>query len=332
MSDLGAVAKRSVLVTRDNIVLLEGERRRAPDRTVVDERSLRSTELQRTSENWRAARRSRRGVLATLPRARRDGLLLAAAKASIEERSAEILDANEIDCLRGGERRGAKGRMTRRDVRAAYGPTSAASARWPTRSPRGGSAAEDPLGRELAVTELDDRLTLYKVTCPLGVVGVVFESRPDVIPQVAALALSRATPAPERRRGGGAHQRALYQNLARRAREIRGRAGGRAPPAPHARGRGRDARARRRDRFNHPARVERVRASYVAAHSRIPVLGHGEGICHVYIDAAADLEKAMAVAFDSKTQYPAACNAAETLLVHEEIAGEISAGDGCSSS
>src|SRR5208282_2084264 len=60
--------------------------------------------------------------------------------------------------------------------------------------------------------------------------------------------------------------------------------------------------------------------TYIEQNSRVPVLGHGEGICHVFVDRAADLRKALAIVMDSKTQYPAACNSIETLLVHHDIA------------
>ena len=64
------------------------------------------------------------------------------------------------------------------------------------------------------------------------------------------------------------------------------------------------------------------RSHFVMQHSRIPVLGHGEGVCHVYVDSAASLQKALDVTLDAKVQYPAVCNAAETLLVHQQIAPE----------
>src|SRR5436305_7877055 len=124
-------------------------------------------------------------LLALLPRARRDEVLYAAAD-EIEARRDEIISANEIDC-----------RMAARDVEQGSMPralferlqTNERGIRQMAAGVREVAALEDPLGRELAVTELDDGLTLYKVTCPLGVIGVIFEARPDVISQVSALAL-----------------------------------------------------------------------------------------------------------------------------------------------
>ena len=184
------------------------------------------------------------------------------------------------------------------------------------------AALADPLGRELAVTELDDSLTLRKVTCPLGVVGVVFESRPDVIPQVAALAIKSGNALLLK---GGAEAAHTNETLI----SVWHEALAKFPEVPAASLnllRTRDDVAEMLSRDEEIdliiPRGSREFVRYVAEHSRIPVLGHGEGVCHVYVDRAADLEKARAIAFDSKVQYPAACNAAETLLVHEEIAGE----------
>ena len=123
--------------------------------------------------------------LARLSNDERNEILLAAAKA-IENGAQTILNANERDC-RAAEPAVAAGRMShamfaRLRVKAQGISEMAARVRDVARLP-------DPLGRRLAATELDDGLLLYKETCPLGVVGIVFESRPDVIPQVAALAL-----------------------------------------------------------------------------------------------------------------------------------------------
>ena len=182
------------------------------------------------------------------------------------------------------------------------------------------AALEDPLGRTLAVTELDDGLTLTKVSCPLGVVGVVFEARPEVVPQVASLALKSGNACLLK---GGAEAARTNEALYRVWRDALARSAD--VPA--------DAALLLRTREEVSAmlaldeeidlvipRGSKEFVRHVAAHSRIPVLGHGEGVCHVYVDAAADLRQALAVVIDSKTQYPAACNAAETLLVHEEVA------------
>jgi glutamate-5-semialdehyde dehydrogenase len=160
------------------------------------------------------------------------------------------------------------------------------------------------------------------VTCPLGVVGIVFESRPDVIPQVAALALKSGNAVLMKGGKEAARTNETLINIWREAIEA-------FPDVPP------DALHLLNTREDVSAmlaldglidliipRGSREFVSYVAGQSRIPVLGHGEGLCHVYVDRAADARKALAIALDSKTQYPAACNAMETLLVHEEIAGE----------
>ncbi len=267
------------------------------------------------SEIARRAKAASRS-LAVLPVNRRNEVLLANADA-IEERGAEILLANKLDCQT-AEQEVERGRMSPAMFERLR--TSERGIKQMAAGVRSVAALDDPLGRNLAVTELDDDLTLYKVTCPLGVVGIIFESRPDVIPQVAALALKSGNAVLMK---GGAEAARTNTTLVSIWLETIAKFPDVPAGALHLLNTREDVgemllRCDEIDLIIPRGSREFVR--YVAEHSRVPVLGHGEGICHVYIDRAADLNKALAIALDSKTQYPAACNALETLLLHEAIA------------
>jgi glutamate-5-semialdehyde dehydrogenase len=262
----------------------------------------------------RAQAASRR--LATLPLVLRDAALRAAAEAILSGAS-EIVAANERDLLEAA-RAVAEGRMTASTFKRLQ--TDEKGVAEMAARVRDVAALEDPLGRTLAVTELDDRLTLTKISCPLGVVGVVFEARPEVVPQVASLALKSGNACLLK---GGAEAAETNEALYRIWRDALAKF--EEVPADAA------VLLRTREEVSQMLALDEEidliipRGSkefvrHVAANSRIPVLGHGEGLCHVYVDTAADLRKALAVVLDSKTQYPAACNAAETVLVHEEVA------------
>ena len=264
------------------------------------------------------ARRARvaASALAKLSDTVRREALLRAADGLITHK-AEILLANEVDC-RAASLQVEKGLMS-----------SSLFARLQT-SERGveGMAAKmrevanlaDPLGRILKTTELDSGLRLEKVTCPLGVVGIVFESRPDVVPQVVSLTLRSGNAVLLK---GGVEAAASNQTLVSILRNSLAAF----PSIPsdafnllHSREDVNEMLSLENDIDLIIPRGSKEFVKYVAERSRVPVLGHGEGICHVYVDAAAALKKACDVVLDSKVQYPAACNAAETLLVHREIA------------
>jgi glutamate-5-semialdehyde dehydrogenase len=180
----------------------------------------------------------------------------------------------------------------------------------------------DPLGRRLAATELDNGLILYKESCPLGLIGVVFESRPDVVPQVAALALKSGNALILKGGTEAAHSNRVLVSIWRECLVA-------FPAAPADSIALLETRADVKEllELEHGVdliipRGSRELVHFIAKHSLAPVLGHGEGICHVYVDSAADLQKALDITYDSKVQYPAACNAAETLLVHQAVSNE----------
>jgi len=254
--------------------------------------------------------------LALLSDESRKAALLVIADA-LEANAGRILAANAKDC-EAAEKLLSNGEMTqalfsRLRIKDTGISEMAAHVREVARLP-------DPLGRRLAATELDQGLILHKESCPLGVIAVVFESRPDVVPQIASLALKSGNAVLLK---GGVE--AAYSNesiVALWKETLRG-----FPDVPQESIHLLQSRADVMDLLSLQGEVDLLipRGSkgfvaYIEQHSRIPVLGHGEGICHVYVDRAADLNKAVAITMDSKVQYPAACNSVETLLVHADMA------------
>lgn len=181
---------------------------------------------------------------------------------------------------------------------------------------------EDPVGKTLSALELDSGLELYQVSCPIGLIGVIFESRPDVVPQIMSLCLKSGNATIFKGGSEAAHSnRAIFDVLVNTIESTKGMP------------RGAFALMETREEVNEMLKLDEhinliiPRGSnefvkYIQDNTRIPVLGHSAGICHIYVDSEADLTKALDVCYDAKVQYPAVCNAMETLLVHKDIAGE----------
>jgi glutamate-5-semialdehyde dehydrogenase len=266
------------------------------------------------------ARRARAAsrALAKLSLEARNQCLLTAAKA-IRDGAKRILEANARDC-EAAEPDVAAGKMSSamwKRLRVAERGVALMAAQV-----EAVAGLADPLGRRLAGTELDDGLVLYRESCPLGVIGVIFESRPDVVPQLGSLALKSGNAVILK---GGSEAARTSETLVSIWQESLAKFPAVPVDSIHL--------LHSRDDVMELLRQDREvdliipRGSYdlvhfIVRHSRIPVLGHGEGICHVYVDRAADIQKAIDVTYDSKVEYPAVCNAAETLLVHQAIAPE----------
>lgn len=253
--------------------------------------------------------------LAVLSESERNAALLLAA-ARLEENEGQILAANaeDVRAAEGLVRQGkmpqamlARLRVTERSI-AEMAEKVHSVVRLP-----------DPLGRKLSVMELDDGLVLTKESCPLGVVAVVFESRPDVVPQVASLALKSGNAILLKGGSEAARTNQVLTNVWCAALQESGIPAA-AAQLLHSREDVMELLDLDRDVDLLIPRGGKEFVATISRRSRIPVLGHGEGICHVYVHAAADLKKAERIVLDAKTGYPAACNAAETLLVDATIA------------
>ncbi|MBO4388763.1 MAG: glutamate-5-semialdehyde dehydrogenase [Spirochaetales bacterium] len=183
------------------------------------------------------------------------------------------------------------------------------------------AALPDPIGRVLYREKLDEGLLLEKISVPIGVIGMVFEARPDALLQIASLCLKSGNCLILK---GGSEaintNRALVESIRRSC------AGSFATP-------GWIELLETHDDVAQMLKAQGVidliipRGSnrfvrYVMENTLIPVLGHADGLCSMYVDAAADTDLAVACALDAKTNYPSACNSIENLLVHRAVAGE----------
>ena len=181
------------------------------------------------------------------------------------------------------------------------------------------AALPDPIGKTTYACELTDGLELYRVTCPIGVIGVIFESRPDALVQIASLALKSGNAVLLK---GGREALRTNAALCECLREAAASVGLPADFAQLLTTREDVAAMLKEDELIDLIipRGSNEFVRYIMDNSRIPVLGHADGICHVYVDKAADVDMAVKVAVDSKAQNVSVCNAMETLLVHRDIA------------
>lgn len=178
---------------------------------------------------------------------------------------------------------------------------------------------EEPVGKTLMATELDEGLELYRISCPIGVIGIIFESRPDALVQISTLCLKSGNGVILK---GGSEARETNRILSEIITEATERSG-----MPNGWIKLIETRTDVNEMLKMDKYIDLIipRGSnefvrYIMDNSKIPVMGHADGICHCYVDEYADLDMALRIVVDSKTQYVAVCNAAETLLVHEAAA------------
>ena len=256
-------------------------------------------------------------TLARLSSARRTALLHRVAEA-IDHNRDRIQAANEADIAQTAER-----------VQAGV-LSEALAARLPLPSGKidalvkGIHAIADqpePLGRRVRATQLGDGLELEQVTSPIGALLVIFESRPDALPQIAALALRSGNGLVLKGGTEAARSNRVLHAIITEALE---------PDVPAGtiglvQGRAEVAELLQLDGLLDLVipRGSGAMVRHIQQNTRIPVLGHAEGVCHVYLHSAVDPQQAVSITLDAKLDYPAACNAMETLLIDRTVADTV---------
>lgn len=176
---------------------------------------------------------------------------------------------------------------------------------------------EDPINKCLMAKELDNGLNLYKISCPIGVLGIIFEARPDVISQISALAIKSANAVILK---GGKEaintNKVVFQAIQEALDKTEN-----FPQKAINQVFSRDDVAKMLEMKDYIdliiPRGGNSLIKFIQDNTKIPVLGHADGICHIFIDESADVKMATDIVIDAKTQYPSACNAVETILIHK---------------
>lgn len=264
-------------------------------------------------ETARAARQAS-FALAASPAQVRNGALLAVADA-LEAHRGEIFAANRLDLFDAAELAAPVKKRLRFDEAKLTDVLSGLRAL---------AAMEDPIGHEQLRTELADGLVLSRVSCPIGVVGVIFESRPDALVQIAGLCMKSGNAVLLKGGREALHTNAALYAVLKAASEAAGLPAGWAGLLTTREDVGEMLRLDEEIDLIIP-RGSNAFVRYIMDNTRIPVLGHSDGVCHLYLHEDADPDMAARVVVDAKTQYPAACNAVETLLVHEKAGAALAA-------
>ena len=181
------------------------------------------------------------------------------------------------------------------------------------------SNLEDPIGKVLLKRELDKGLILSKISCPIGVLGIIFEARPDVISQISALAIKSSNAVILK---GGKESINTNKAIMSVIQEALNKTEGFPNDVI--------TQVFSRDDVKNMLSMDKYidliiprggnsLVKFIKENTKIPVLGHADGICHIFVDETADLEKAKKIIIDAKTQYPSACNSVETVLIHKDF-------------
>ena len=180
----------------------------------------------------------------------------------------------------------------------------------------------DPIGKITLKRELDEGLVLTRTTTPIGVIGVIFEARPDALVQIASLCIKSGNAAILK---GGSEalltNRALFESIKRAIKDSN------LPEHALVQLEARSDVSELLSCYEYVdlliPRGSNSFVKYIMDNTNIPVMGHADGICHTYVDEDFDLDKSVRILVDAKTQYPSACNTTETILVHKNAVDKL---------